>query len=55
MTSDIPSFIRDKKNHSKLYSIKREASNIDKNFGNEIDLSENISGQLKKGYVREKT
>ena len=45
---------RDKLIHTKLYPVKREESNMDNNFMYEIDLSENISDQLKKRAMIEK-
>ena len=46
--------IRNCQSHPKLYAIKREESNMDNNFGYDLNLSENTSEQLKKRARPEK-
>ena len=44
-----PTLTRDEKTNTKLYPVKREESNMDNNFGYDLDSSGNIPQQLKKG------
>ena len=48
-TPQSPTLTRDEKTHLKICLVEREASYMDNNFWYNLDLSENIPEQLKKG------